>query len=140
MSSPRPAPEHLAQRHLAGALGGAGGREVDEVHHRHAEDQQSDHAESGERAPVAERHERALLGVAEMDVGDRHQLQVEDIGLARRLAVDELRRDRPFLPRRQRRVDRRRVGAGPKLHIMLLVHVPPALFAGREDSRNRLGL
>jgi hypothetical protein len=37
--------EHLAQRHLAGALAGAGGGEVGEVHHRHAEDQQGDDRE-----------------------------------------------------------------------------------------------
>ena len=41
--------KHLAQRDFAGALRGAGGGEVGEVHDRHAEDQHGDDREGGDR-------------------------------------------------------------------------------------------
>src|SRR3712207_8009215 len=59
-------PEHLAQRDLARPLGGPSSRQVDEVHHRHSEDEERDHSEGGERAAVAQRRQRSEEHTSEL--------------------------------------------------------------------------
>ena len=69
-----------------------------------------------------------------------HQREVHDVGPRVGAAVG-LRslRDDALLPGRQRGVDRRRVGAGPQLHIMVLAHRAPAAMIPRAAGRSSAG-
>jgi hypothetical protein len=90
--------EHLAQRHFAGALAGAGGGEVDEVDRGHAEDQEGDDREGDDGAPVVARPLGIAFRAAQVDVGHGDEAPVEQVAFAHPLPGDVARRNAAPLP------------------------------------------
>ena len=104
--------KYLAQRDLARALAGPRGREVGEIHDRHAENQQRDDRKGRHRALVVARRHDAVLSLAEMDVPYVDEVPVLIVALVGADAFVCFVGNVSLLPSGQCRLELLDVGAG----------------------------